>query len=82
MTDFVIPCQKIIPKNAVKAGEQHKLCGRGIVILNDEPHASVAGFVHENAEKIWVNSFYRRYILLLYLHWFKGVIFQIFCTNG
>ena len=60
MGEFVLPGDKIYPLNATKPGQQHKLCGSGIVVKDEEPHASVPGFVHENLEKVFVNSFYRR----------------------
>lgn len=66
MGEFVLPGDKIYPLNATRPNQQHKLCGRGIVARDEEPHASVAGVVHENLEKVWVNSFYRRYIQPLF----------------
>uniref|UniRef100_A0A7E4UMF7 Ribosomal RNA-processing protein 40 n=1 Tax=Panagrellus redivivus TaxID=6233 RepID=A0A7E4UMF7_PANRE len=60
-TKFVIPGDKIVPENAVSAGKKRKLCGRGIVVHEGDAFASVSGFVHESDDKLWVNSFYRRY---------------------
>ncbi|KAE9548547.1 hypothetical protein FO519_008240 [Halicephalobus sp. NKZ332] len=61
MTKFVLPGDRIVPENQLASDKKHKICGRGIAITNNQSVASVSGFVHENKEKIWVNSHYRRY---------------------
>lgn len=61
MTDFLLPGDKIILKTKLPSAKKHKLCGRGIKVIKNTSYSSVAGFLHENREKVWVNSHYRRY---------------------
>uniref|UniRef100_A0A914QGJ5 K Homology domain-containing protein n=1 Tax=Panagrolaimus davidi TaxID=227884 RepID=A0A914QGJ5_9BILA len=61
MGEFVLPGEKLIPKNAIKPNELYKLCSRGIVMNNEEPHASLAGFFHEKNEKLWINTYAQKY---------------------
>uniref|UniRef100_A0AC35G232 K Homology domain-containing protein n=1 Tax=Panagrolaimus sp. PS1159 TaxID=55785 RepID=A0AC35G232_9BILA len=61
MGEFVLPGEKLIPKNTIKPNELYKLCSRGIVMNNEEPHASLAGFFHEKNEKLWINTYAQKY---------------------
>uniref|UniRef100_A0AC34QM91 Ribosomal RNA-processing protein 40 n=1 Tax=Panagrolaimus sp. JU765 TaxID=591449 RepID=A0AC34QM91_9BILA len=61
MAEFVLPGDKITLHNQVSSDKVHKICGRGINVVRNESYAAVPGFIHENREKFWVNSHYRRY---------------------
>uniref|UniRef100_A0AC34QMJ6 Ribosomal RNA-processing protein 40 n=1 Tax=Panagrolaimus sp. JU765 TaxID=591449 RepID=A0AC34QMJ6_9BILA len=60
MAEFVLPGDKITLHNQVSSDKVHKICGRGINVVRNESYAAVPGFIHENREKFWVNSHYRR----------------------
>uniref|UniRef100_A0A914Z2Q6 Ribosomal RNA-processing protein 40 n=1 Tax=Panagrolaimus superbus TaxID=310955 RepID=A0A914Z2Q6_9BILA len=61
MSEFVLPGDRLIPTAALKQNEKYKICARGIIMRDEEPHASLPGFFHENKEKIWINTFSQKY---------------------
>lgn len=67
MSEFVLPGDKLIPTSALKQNEKYKICARGIIMNdNDEPHATLPGFFHENNERIWINTFSQKFVFFIF----------------